>query len=130
MNKKLTELKDLWQINDFIPPAQPLFQTLPTLIKADNNIKNKCKVDKSALPTNLMDEIKRGVELKPVISVAKVIEKAKIDENDLGRMNPLDIAMFRLANMMSSRSNSDSSSENSSQDEWNYPIKINRKEKH
>ncbi|XP_050532165.1 uncharacterized protein LOC126900475 isoform X2 [Daktulosphaira vitifoliae] len=105
-------------LNNFIHPAPPLFQTLPMFPKVDNNTKSKGKIDGPTLPINLLDEIKRGFKLKPVKSVVKVIERAKIDENDLGRMNPLNIAMFHRVNMMSSSSSSVSSSENSSQDEW------------
>ncbi|XP_050523922.1 uncharacterized protein LOC126895760 [Daktulosphaira vitifoliae] len=100
----------------FIPPAPPLFQTLLTLPKTDNNIKNKGKDNRPTLPMNLLDEIKRGIKLKPVKPV--VIEKPKIDKKNLERLNPLDNAMFRRVNMMSSSSSSDSSPENLSQDEW------------
>ncbi|XP_050548070.1 uncharacterized protein LOC126909679 [Daktulosphaira vitifoliae] len=119
INKTLTELKDVQQNNDFIPSAPPLPQTLPTLQKAENNIKNKGKVDRPAgLPKNLIDEIKRGVKLKPVKPVVSVIENPKINENDFERMNPLGIPMFRRASMMSSSSSSDTSSEYFSLDEW------------
>ncbi|XP_050547740.1 uncharacterized protein LOC126909367 isoform X2 [Daktulosphaira vitifoliae] len=193
INKTLTELKDMQQNNDLIPSAPPLPQTLPTLQKAENNIKNKGKVyrpaglpknlideikrgvklkpvspmvkvleksiidDKNlrrlnpfdniipsppphtllmplksennvkskgkvyrpaALPKNLIEEIKRGVKLKPVKPVVSVIENPKINENDFERMNPLGIPMFRRASMMSSSSSSDTSSEYFSLDEW------------
>ncbi|XP_050519748.1 uncharacterized protein LOC126893503 isoform X2 [Daktulosphaira vitifoliae] len=90
MNKKLTELKDLRKINDFIPPAPPLFQTPPTLPKAYNNIRNKGKVDRPTLPMNLIDEIKRGVKLKPVKPVVKVLKKPIADEKNIQGMNPLN----------------------------------------
>ncbi|XP_050543695.1 uncharacterized protein LOC126906842 isoform X2 [Daktulosphaira vitifoliae] len=111
-------LQGMNPLNNFIPPAPPLFQTLPTHPKVDNNTTSKGKIDRLALPMNLLEERKRGFKLKPVKPVDKVIEKAKLDENELGRMNPLDMAMFHRINMMSSSSSSDSSSENSSQDEW------------
>ncbi|XP_050522138.1 uncharacterized protein LOC126894877 isoform X2 [Daktulosphaira vitifoliae] len=195
INKTLTELKDIQQNNDFIPSAPPLPQTLPTLQKAENNIKNKGKVDRLVglpinlieeikrgvklkpvnpavkvlekpnihdknlqgmnpldstyiipsppphtlpkplkpenniknkgkvdrpvgLPINLIEEIKRGVKLKPVKPVVAVIENPKIDENDFKKMNPLGIAIFRRPSMMSSSSRSDTSSEYFSLDEW------------
>ncbi|XP_050548050.1 uncharacterized protein LOC126909655 [Daktulosphaira vitifoliae] len=91
INKTLTELKDIQQNNDFIPSAPPLPQTLPTLQKAENNIKSKGKVDRPVgLPINLIEEIKRGVKLKPVNSAVKVLEKPNIHDKNLQGMNPLD----------------------------------------
>ncbi|XP_050547999.1 uncharacterized protein LOC126909608 isoform X3 [Daktulosphaira vitifoliae] len=91
INKTLTELMDIQQNNDFIPSAPPLPQTLPTLQKTENNIKNKGKVDRPAgLPKNLIEEIKRGVKLKPVSPMVKVLEKSIIDDKNLRRMNLFD----------------------------------------
>ncbi|XP_050547856.1 uncharacterized protein LOC126909476 isoform X3 [Daktulosphaira vitifoliae] len=122
LEKSIIDDKNLRRMNLFdstyiIPSPPP--HTLLMPLKSENNVKSKGKVYRpAALPKNLIEEIKRGVKLKPVKPVVSVIENPKINENDFERMNPLGIPMFRRASMMSSSSSSDTSSEYFSLDEW------------